>query len=310
MGSHITVWLDSDDTSRTAVAFSQVEALFARNEAALSRFRPNSELMRLNAASGSWVTVSDLLWRQVTLALQMAAQTNGRFDPTLLNALHHAGYVQSFDTLSDIGGNGRWLTDASLLGQWTEIELNEVRQAVRLPAGVHLDLGGIAKGDTAKQAVALLQPTGPCLVDAGGDLVAGAAPAGSPGWPVAISPPWHDTQSQLEDLASFWLAERALATSGIDYRSWVQNGCVMHHLIDPLTGHPATTDVLTATVLAKDAAQAEAWATAALVAGSAAGIEALLDNALAGLLILDNGRILATPQMNQRLQGQPDELIF
>ena len=86
MGSHIVLWLDTADSAAAANAFDQIEALFAANEQALSRFRPDSELSLLNARSGEWVVVSDLLWQQVTLAVQMAAMTNGRFDPTLLNA--------------------------------------------------------------------------------------------------------------------------------------------------------------------------------------------------------------------------------
>jgi thiamine biosynthesis lipoprotein len=136
-----------------------------------------------------------------------------------------------------------------LIGRWREIELDTARQAVRLPVGVGLDLGGIAKGDTAQQALNLLAQTGPALVDAGGDLVAGLAPAGCPGWPVALSTPWREA-APTRDLATFWLADGALATSGVDYRSWVQDGLVAHHLIDPQTGQPAETDLLTATVFA------------------------------------------------------------
>lgn len=304
MGSHIVLWLDTTDNANAPTAFAQVEALFAANEQALSRFRPNSELSQLNARSGEWVVVSDLLWQQATLAVQMAELTNGRFDPTLLDALEQAGYRQSFETLARDQWNGRLAAGDPLLQQWTAIEFDEARHALKLPAGVYLDLGGIAKGDTAQQAVALLQASGPCLVDAGGDLVAGAAPYGYPGWPVSLGAPWIDAATEPEDLATFWLAEGALATSGVDYRSWVKDGIVMHHLIDPLTGRSAQTDGLTATVLAKEAATAEALATATLVAGSSVGMTALLDHDVAGLIITRNGRILATPQMDQHLQGQ------
>jgi len=304
MGSHIVLWLDTADKTAAANAFAQTEALFAANEQVLSRFRPDSELSLLNARSGEWVVVSDLLWQQVMLAVQMAMLTNGRFDPTLLHALQQSGYDQSFETMVNGGGNGRLLATDMRLGQWEAIEFDEARQAVRMPTDVQLDLGGIAKGDTAQQAVALLQATGPCLVDAGGDLAAGSAPFGSPGWPVAISAPWTDSETEQQDLASVWLAEGAMATSGIDYRSWLQNGTVMHHLIDPLTGSPAKTDGLTVTVIAKEAAVAEAWATAALVAGSVVGMDALLEYDLAGLMITQNGRILVTPRMDQHLQGK------
>ncbi|MCA9898920.1 MAG: FAD:protein FMN transferase [Ardenticatenaceae bacterium] len=302
MGSQIALWLDSADLPQATAAFEEVEALFAANERALSRFRPDSELMRLNARSGQWVPVSDLLWREIVLAIEMARKTNGRFDPTLLNALAQAGYDRSFEQIVGMG-NGRWLAFETLLGRWFDVRLNVSHQAVYLPAGVQLDLGGIAKGDTAQQALALMQAVGPGLVDAGGDLVAGAAPTGFPGWPVALSPPWGDDVVAPENLATFWLAEGAMATSGIDYRSWVHNGAVAHHLINPRTGQPAQTDLLTATVLAPNAATAEAWATATLIAGADVGMELLLAQEMAGLVVGRDGRILATPQMDQLLQG-------
>lgn len=302
MGSQIALWLECVDVWQTTAVFDQVRALFDENERILSRFRPDSELMQLNARSGQWVPVSDLLWREIVLAIEMARETNGRFDPTLLNALAQAGYDRSFEQIVG-NGNGRWLAFDDLLGRWTKIELDASRQAVRLPAGVQLDLGGIAKGDTAQQALALLQTVGPALVDAGGDLAAGAAPTGFPGWPVALSPPWGDGVVAPENLATFWLAEGAMATSGIDYRSWAHNGTVAHHLINPRTGQPAQTDLLTATVLAPEAAVAEAWATATLIAGADVGMELLLAREMAGLVVGRDGRILATPEMDQLLQG-------
>jgi thiamine biosynthesis lipoprotein len=164
---------------------------------------------------------------------------------------------------------------------------------------VQIDLGGVSKGDTAQQAVALLRATGPCLVDAGGDLVAGAAPLGYPGWPVSISMPRTYGDDDADDLASCWLADGAMATSGVDYRNWLQDGLVMHHLIDPLTGRPAATDGVSVTVVAKEAALAEAWATATLVAGSTEGMAALVDHDLAGLFITQDGRLLVTPRMDE-----------
>ena len=308
MGSHIVLWLDTVDDAAAANAFEQIEALFAANELALNRFRPDSELSLLNARSGQWVAVTDLLWRQVTLAVQVAALTDGRFDPTMLKALEQAGYGQSFDTMNALNGNGPWPEEEMLLGQWAAIEFDKANRLLRVPLGVHLDLGGIAKGDTAQQAVMSLQITGPCLVDAGGDLVAGTAPHGYPGWPVAISAPRTGPVVETEDLVTIWLSESALATSGVDYRHWMQNGKAMHHLIDPITGNPSRTDGLTCTVLAREAAVAEAWATATLVAGSVAGMDALLDHDLAGLFITQDGRILVTPPMDQIIQRQQAEL--
>lgn len=305
MGCEMAMWLETADSTTAATAFAQVEALFETHEQALSRFRPDSELSQLNARSGQWVAVSDLMWDVLNMALGMAAITNGRFDPTTLNALEQYGYTVSFEQLKRLSRTGQFPTTVPQPGQWTAVALDEARQAVHLPAGLRIDFGGIAKGYTAQQAVELLQNWGPCLVDAGGDLAAGAAPHGYTGWPVAVSAPWTGGESEPDDLFTLWLANQSLATSGIDYRHWQRNGRAAHHLIDPATGQPADTDELTVTILADDAAQTEAWATATLVAGSQAGMAALLDAELAGLMVLGNGRILATPQMDQHLRMMP-----
>lgn len=300
MGSDIILWLETTDAA-AASAFAQARTLFTVNEQALSRFRPESELSQLNALSGQWVAVSDLLWDVLTLALKMAAITNGRFDPTTLRALEHVGYTVSFEQLAGEGLPFHAPGSTRFPGKWTAVALDEARQAVCLPQGVGVDLGGIAKGYTAQKAVELLDRFGACLVDAGGDLTAGRAPPGYPGWPVAISSPWMGNDLEPVDLFTAWLANRSLATSGVDYRNWHSNGRVVHHLIDPATGQPAITDGLTTTVLAEDAVTAETWATAALVLGSNQGMDALSDVGLAGLMVLEDGQILVTPAMHQHI---------
>lgn len=305
MGSSMAVWLETDNADTAAMAFEEVEALFAAYERSLSRFRPASELSRLNARTGQWVVVSDPIWNVLTLALEMAVATGGYFDPTMLNALVRAGYSSSFEQLSLVSQHDPIVQEAPYPVNWKDIRRDAERQAVFLPEGIGVDLGGIAKGYTAQQAVEFIRPYGPCLVDAGGDLAAGDAPDGYPGWPVAISSPWTADSEGTFDLCQLWLENQALTSSGRDYRTWEIDGQVRHHLIDPLTGLPAATDSLTVTVLADDAAQAEAWATAALVAGSVSGMDALLEAQLAGLMVTESGNILLTPIMAQVLQLAP-----
>jgi thiamine biosynthesis lipoprotein len=107
------------------------------------------------------------------------------------------------------------------------------------------------------------------------------------------------------DLCSFWLADEAVATSGIDYRTWERGGQKVHHLIDPATGAPALTGCLTVTILDGDAVRAEAWATASLIAGSDKGMNALQEAGLAGLFVSQYGDVLVSPHMHQRLQLPP-----
>jgi thiamine biosynthesis lipoprotein len=166
---------------------------------------------------------------------------------------------------------------------------------------MRLDLGGIAKGDTAAQVVHWLNSFGPCLVDAGGDLTAGDAPNGLPGWPVGIAAPWGSAVGH-DDLMRLWLCHQSLATSGIDYRRWQQHGREHHHIIDPRTQLPAVTDLLTVSVLTDEATTAEAWATAMLVAGSDASLWLLQERGLAAAVIDQESRLLLTPALRPLVQ--------
>ena len=311
MGSEITLWVETADDAAAEIALTDAETLFANNEQTLSRFRPESELSQLNAHCGQWVSLSPLLWDLLNRSLTLADHTQGYFDPTTLNALKQAGYKNSFDRalMGEMDEPAispsrpdRFLKPVRSVAtnSWRDIQLDARSQAVCLPPDLPLDLGGIAKGYTAQQAVERLQATGPCLVDAGGDLVAGLAPTGYAGWPVAISSPWVDETREPTDLFTLWLAESSLATSGIDYRRWSLKGRLAHHIINPFTSQPADTDALTVTVMMPDAAAAEAWATATLITGSI-GLDTLVAQDIPGLIITQDGRILVTSTMNHYL---------
>ncbi|HFC12292.1 MAG TPA: FAD:protein FMN transferase, partial [Anaerolineae bacterium] len=167
---------------------------------------------------------------------------------------------------------------------------------------VMLDFGGIAKGLIAQQVVQFLQQWGPCLVDAGGDLVAGDPPQGQPGWATGITAPLENGVAIRPNLARLWLHNGALMTSGVDYRHWPTTMGEQHHIIDPRVGVSAETDLLTVTVLAADACQAEAWATATLVAGFEHGYAQLLTHNIAAMLVTRAKEIHITPTFEPYLQ--------
>lgn len=284
MGSHMTAWLALSDQLLAQQILEQVEALFQAAEARFSRFRTTSELAQVNAQAGQWTPVSNLFWRLLTRALHLSRVTDGLFDPTVLNAVVATGYDRDFAEVRLRGAPSNAQaqpTAPTLRGCWQAVELDPLQHALRLPPDGKLDFGGIAKGETAQAAVAFLSQWGPCLVDAGGDLVAGDAPTGWPGWLVGVAKPTPFEPADADDapdrdLAHLWLKNSALATSGTDYRRWQQGGVTVHHLIDPRTGKAAATDLLTVSVLAAEAGVAEAWAKAALILGAKAG-RALLE---------------------------------
>lgn len=290
MGSQITLWLE--DGGRAESLFAEAAAIFARNEQIFSRFLPDSELSQVNRQAGKWTAVSQNMWDVLLHALYWAEMTNGLFDPTLLPALQAAGYDRTFTALSATAAQpAPTFTDAPT-GQWRQIRLDETAQSIWLPPNARLDLGGLVKGYTARQVADLLSAWGACLVDAGGDLTAGAAPEGLPGWPVVVASPTLMVSKPA--LAHLWLTQASLATSGVDYRRWVRNGRAAHHLIHPYTGQPAETDLLTATILAADAVAADVLATISVISGRAAAQHLLETNQVPAHLVTASGEIYTT----------------
>lgn len=235
--------------SATEAKLADAKEEFHRLEALLTRFDPGSELSRLNAA-GSIEAGPDLR-EVVELALAGRSETGGRFDPTVHDALVEAGYDRTFDELPADG-------PAPAPGTPCGGRVQVIGNRIELDEGVRLDLGGIGKGYAAERAATMLSASGPCLVNAGGDIALRGV------WTIGVP-----------DGPTLELAGGGLATSGRDRRAWKRGGRELHHLIDPATGEPAATDLLRATVVGRDAVHAEIWAKALFLAGShAAAAEA------------------------------------
>jgi thiamine biosynthesis lipoprotein len=285
MGSRITVVLDGGENA-TASALETVPQWFEDWESVLSRFRAGSELSQLQSRSGKNLEASPMLCAVLAESLRAAEYTDGLVTPLVLDALRAAGYEDSFDEKDFYPAPNPGAVIH--IPDWRAIRCSPSRGRVNLPRGSHLDLGGIAKGWAASQAAALLSRHGPALVDAGGDIaVSGPREDGSP-WPVGVGNPFAPS----ELLFTIALSAGGIATSGRDYRKWIQAGRPRHHIIDPRTGEPAETDVLAATVVGPDPCMAEAGAKAAFILGSRDGIDWLDRHPeLAGMLVLDDRRI-------------------
>jgi len=278
MGTEVTVLAPAGHADEAA---GRVRRLFEDWERRLSRFRPDSELARLNAHAGRPVPVGALLYRVLDTALAAARATGGVYDPTMGRQLARLGYDRSFEQVpARSPGRG----PAGPGGGWREVRMDPAARLVTLPPGVGVDLGGIAKGMAVDAAVERLGQAGvgPVMVNAGGDLRVGGRPPGGGDWWIVID----GRRGRLR----VPLAAGALATSGIARRRWSQAGERRHHLLDPRTGEPARTGLWSVTAVAGSCAQAEVAAKVAFVLGRDPGAEFLRDQGLAGLFAGEDGR--------------------
>jgi len=259
----------------------QARGLIEDLEARLTRFDPYSELSVLNADPRETVPASLSLRDAIRAAIAGAAATGGLADPTLLGAVVRAGYARS------LVGHPRADLDEALAAapepaaaapsraaDWRRIHVDDANGTVTRPPGVHLDLGGSAKGLAADWAARRLAPHGRFAVDCGGDLRLGGT---------------HDVRVRGTG-ETVRVTDGAVATSGLDRRVWQRpGGAYAHHLLDPSSGEPAWTGLVSATALAATALEAEALAKAALLSGPREAQRWLTRHG--GLLITDDGDV-------------------
>jgi FAD:protein FMN transferase len=285
-GSSCTVIVADAAEAEAAVGVAAARRRLEVWHRQFSRFRPDSELTRLNRDPAETVPVSPLMRRVVEAGVQAARGTDGLVDPTLLTQIEQAGYRSHYE------GPGVPLSDALAMAparrpgcsapeaRWRLVSTDRRTSSVTRPTGLQIDPGGIAKGVFADELAALLAGHDACVVDCGGDLRLGGCYA--PEREVHVASPFEDAV-----LYTFVLRSGGVATSGIGKRSWIDaDGHISHHLLDPGSGRPAFTGIVQVTALAPTATEAEVLSKAALLRGPARAAETLVHG---GLFVLDDG---------------------
>ncbi len=261
MPVRIRLYGPTDEAAKTAAsaAFARVAVL----DQMMSDYRPDSELSRLGTVGGTWSIVSPDLFEVLERAVEVARATGGAFDPTVGPLVAIWRDARKSQRMPDESA----LASARRLVGWRHLRLDASRHAVRLAVpGMRLDLGGIAKGYILQQALGSMASLGvtQALVEAGGDIVVGDAPPGRDGWRIDV-----DGADAPFAARAARLTNAALATSGPTAQFVEIGGVRYSHVVDPRTGLGLTNDV-TARVIARDGATADALATALTVAGPAA----------------------------------------
>jgi thiamine biosynthesis lipoprotein len=210
-------------------AFARIAAL----DAMLSDYRPTSELMQLcRKAGGEPVTVSKELFFVLSRAQEVSRLSDGAFDVTVGPIVHLWRLARRNHQLPD----AKELAEARALVGYRNIRLDEKKQTVQLlKAGMRLDLGGIAKGYAADEALRVLEQQGikRALVAAGGDIAVSGPPPGARGWKIGIAP----LEDADRDPNRYLLLHDAAASTSGDAEQYVEiDGKRYSHIVDPKTG--------------------------------------------------------------------------
>ncbi len=245
MGTLVRITIYSKDASPMRAAFDRIRDL----DEELSDYKPESELNRL--CRSRRMRVSDDLFRVLEAAEKLSRLTDGAFDVTIGPVTHlwRLGKLPDAETLARVG--------------WQNVALDKAHRVVSLKlAGMQLDLGAIAKGYAADEALKTLRARGVkrALIAVSGDIVAGGAPPGTRGWKVRLEPAGGE----------ILLQNAAVSTSGDTEQFRDIGGVRYSHIIDPDTGL-GLTSAIAVTVVARRGLDADPIATAVSVMGERKG---------------------------------------
>lgn len=223
---------------------SKLRGWFAEVEQACSRFDPDSELSRINRSEGSSHQVSGLLAEVLQTGDRARLISDGVVDIGVGAAMFAWGYSRTLSEVIDLENR----PETQRCGEWVVCGSD-----LRRDPGTSLDLGGVAKGWSCDRAVEQQLAT---VVSAGGDIR-----SADPMTTARVLDPWGET------VAHFRLGDGALATSSALRRSWNVEGKRVSHLIDPRSMAPVDSPVLSASVVARTAVDAEIGAKTVLILG-------------------------------------------
>jgi len=286
MGTFVKIVVYDKEHSNAITAMEKAFRAVENVNELMSTYIEESEISQLNK-NGHLDSISPEFAYVLSKAEKYSDLSNGAFDITVKPLLEL--YKNTFKTRNS-PPNDEELAEALKLVDYRNVILKDRSVKFKTP-GCMVDLGGIAKGYAIDQAIEALETSGInyALVNAGGDIRAlGTKPDGKK-WKIALQNP----RDKDDFITKFELSDKAVATSG-DYERYFNESKSAHHIINPKTGKSAT-ELISVTVIAQKAIDADALATTVFVLGEKKGLELInkLENTET-LIITSDRRILSS----------------
>ncbi|OPZ36997.1 MAG: Thiamine biosynthesis lipoprotein ApbE precursor [Tenericutes bacterium ADurb.BinA155] len=277
------------------MALAKAKARIEEIDDTMSAFKPNSFLNQISQNAGkSPVKIPGDLLMVLKASLALGLESGGAFDISCrpLSALW------AFDEVKTEIPLGIAIEGALKKTGLSHLHLDAKESTAYLDqAGMSLDLGGIAKGYAADEAKRILLENGieSALINLGGNVLGLGAIADSKPWRVGIRNPLSLEGAYFTILE---IHEESVVTSGVDEQFFIEKGKRYHHILDPRTGYPAATHLLSTTIIGDSSMIADGLATACFVLGIKDALPLLKHYGYRGIFVQEDGGVYANFPMS------------
>ena len=307
MDTFCTITVVSPSKEKAGQAIDAGFAEIKKLDTLLNYFSDESEISAINRAAGIMpVRVSDETLEIIEKMVDIAKATNGAFDSTIAPVIRRWKF--SKDSSAPSIPPREAIEQALRLVDYKKIKINSGVSEIYLEEkGMELDLGGIAKGYAADKAVDAIRGKGikAALVAVAGDIRGFGLNLSGQGWKVGIRNPRPEAESERpwEDIfAVLHLKDRAISTSGDYQRFFIKDGKRYHHILDPETGFPADSGLISVSVIAPEGYLSDSLSTAVFVLGPEQGMTLLESMGLDGVLIDADKKLLVTNNLKKEIE--------
>jgi thiamine biosynthesis lipoprotein len=258
------------------------------------------DLYRINANAGKFTPVSDDIYSLLEVTREVNRRSRGALDPTIYKIVRAWGFIDRQYRIPEPEELGALLQHVGLEGVRVKFESAATHGMVDVcvPEGASLTFGAVAKGYAAQKAVEAMKAAGvkSAVISLGGNVqTLGRKPDGSL-WSVAVQDP-RNTGGYVGVLN---VGQTAVVTSGSYERYFARDGVTYHHILDPKTGYPANSGLLSVTVVCESGAFADALSTALFVLGEEGALEYYREYGDCELvLVTDDNRVVVTPGLSK-----------
>ena len=276
---------DRGDEELSDEAFAILEEIDAR----LDRFDSGSEVARINAQAGlSPVDVSEPTYKLIRRAKEMSVMTGGAFNPLMGAVSDLWGFGSASPSVPGDDEIARLLEAVDI----DNLVLDDGAMTVYLADDrISLDLGGIAKGHAADEVAAFLKASGVerAVVNLGGNVWCIGQREEDRPWTVGLQDPSSQDGAYF---TTVYVSDSSVVTSGSYQRFFIEDGVAYHHILDPATGRPADSDIVSVSIVSDDGALADALSTACFVLGTQEAGRLCRSMGVGMLALTTSGRIV------------------